>query len=240
MFLFLAPRSLTWWTQDQSQVSKVDNDTHPSTEFRKSLRPWNLDANVTGVAWPCCHSRLLHGIQTFLSCSKDELQGFASFDILHSNVQALHGLFLLDLWDFLCNFPVSKAELNMTHMLRAHAPMLCEAVRIPSTSCHIRAMTAGAPSSVKDSRSHSNMWFVPMGTAQGVCTRTTLSCGKVTCTLPPLAKGVTYRIYWLDKALKVGWVPKGRCGMMWGKRCLKDSETHHQLITNVQRFCPVC
>jgi len=39
------------------------------------------------------------------------------------------------------------------------------AVRIPSTSCHIRAMT-------------------------------------VTCTLPPLAKGVTYRIYWLDKALK--------------------------------------
>lgn len=57
-------------------------------------------------------------------------------------------------------------------MLLAHAPMLCEAVRIPSTSCHIRAMTAGAPSSVKDSRSHSNMWFVPMGTAQGVCTRT--------------------------------------------------------------------
>ena len=97
MFLFLAPRSLTWWTQDQSQVSKVDNDTHPSTEFRKSLRPWNLDANVTGVAWPCCHSRLLHGIQTFLSCSKDELQGFASFDILHSNVQVLHGLFF---WTF--------------------------------------------------------------------------------------------------------------------------------------------
>ena len=75
-----------------------------------------------------------------------------------------------------------------------------------------------------------------MGAAQGVCTRSHFVLWQGDMYLATTCKGHDISNLLAGQGFEGG-VPKGRCGE---GRCLKGSETHHQLSPFVQRFCPVC